>query len=223
MVIKNRKIASQLKHGAVGTASDFFHLINSSNYFKIDLTRHWDDTAITELYFHYNCIAKLGDYLRTQNSTELMEAEGSLPEIGGFLLGRYYKDPDSINFKVTVEEFIPVSPEVHDAYKLEFSTLSLANELGNAQDKFPELMLIAWFHTHPGHGLFLSSPDLAIHEGFFREKYQFAMEIDTLTNNLDTAFFTRTRFGKTNNSSNLKADAKWFDWILIEGASRMGQ
>jgi hypothetical protein len=88
-------------------------------------------------------------------------------------------------------------------------------ELADVQDNFPNLETIGWFHTHPGHGLFLSQPDLRIHEGFFRQPFQVAMEIDTLSPNLDTAFFTRSQSGAINNT-NLRIADGWFRWYDIQ-------
>ncbi|MCB0630861.1 MAG: hypothetical protein KDD15_14040, partial [Lewinella sp.] len=56
-------------------------------------------------------------------------------------------------------------------------------------------------------------PDLRIHDSFFREHYQFAMEIDSLTNGLDTGFFTRMSDGKVNNRRNLIPGTPWYSWI----------
>ena len=221
LVIKKHKIAAEQKIGVIEQATDFHNHLDTGDYFKFDLTGLWHDTAISELHFRYKSVVDLSNFLRSQNIKELKEKEGTIPEIGGFLLGKFFQDPDNQQFKVAVEEFVPVSPKMHNVYKLEFSTSGIAHELGEAQDQFPELALVAWFHTHPGHGLFLSSPDLTIHEGFFKEKYQFAMEIDSLTDNLDTGFFTRTMAGKTNNRQNLKPSARWFDWVEIEEAPKM--
>lgn len=87
------------------------------------------------------------------------------------------------------------------------------------QDLFPELVVVGWFHTHPGHGLFLSPPDLNIQK-HFREPYQFAMEIDSLTENLDTGFFTRRSNGDMNNTEHLRPGARWFAWTEIEKFTR---
>ena len=67
---------------------------------------------------------------------------------------------------------------------------------------------------------FLSKPDLTIHEGFFQEPYQFAMEIDSLTENLDTAFFTRDKNGNINNQDRLLPGVQWFSWTDIEKFTR---
>ncbi|MEY4905180.1 MAG: hypothetical protein RLZZ292_2995, partial [Bacteroidota bacterium] len=46
------------------------------------------------------------------------------------------------------------------------------------------------------------------------EKYQVAMEIDSLSDNLDTGFFTNTKRGKVNNC--LRERRNWFSWTHIE-------
>ena len=47
----------------------------------------------------------------------------------------------------------------------------------------PAMDVIGWFHTHPGHGLFLSNSDLSVQK-HFSQPYQIAMEIDSLTERL---------------------------------------
>ncbi len=199
---------------------EFLQHVGAGGWFKADLTRHWSDTAIPALHFSPQSIRSLSGFLRSQNIHEIVEKEGTVPEIGGFLLGKYWHDEANGQYHVAAEEFVPVSPKMHNVYKLEFSTGSIARELGDAKETFPELTLVAWFHTHPGHGLFLSSPDLAIHEGFFKEPFQFAMETDSLTENLETGFFTRTRSGKVNNKADLKPASRWLDWTEIEKYAR---
>lgn len=128
-------------------------------------------------------------------------------------MGKPYKLKGKNTYKVLIEQFVPINPEYHDVYRFEFSKESIAKDLGNIQDNYPELMLVGWFHTHPGHGLFLSKPDLRIHDSFFKEPYQLAMEIDTLTPQFEAAFFTRMNNGKVNNRKDLKKQAKWFSWL----------
>jgi proteasome lid subunit RPN8/RPN11 len=198
----------------------FEEILSSGIYHKLELTQNWTDTALAELYMSKKSIQALDLFLRKQRNQHINEQEGSIPEIGGFLLGKYSFSEKTKRFKVALEEFVPIVPEEHDTYQLQFSTESLVNELGEAQDQYPELALVGWFHTHPGHGLFLSKPDMAIHDGFFRERYQFAMEIDTLTENLNTGFFTRTTSGGANNLDTVLPGSKWFEWTEIEKTTR---
>jgi proteasome lid subunit RPN8/RPN11 len=220
LVIKSHKKMSVQGNKSIPTEADFALLLNTGHYFQFSLNRLWQDTVLSDLYFSKNSILNLDAFLRTQYVHELSEKEGSIPEIGGFLLGKHYRSEEEGRYRVLVEEFVPVMPHSNNVYKLEFSTSGIVQELGMAQEKFPDLTLVAWFHTHPGHGLFLSSPDLTIHEGFFKEEYQFAMEIDSLKENLDTGFFTRQKNGSMNNAANLDAQAAWFSWRTVEQAAR---
>jgi len=111
--------------------------------------------------------------------------------------------------------------EEYDVYKLEFS-IEAWKTLADVQDMYSKMETIAWFHTHPGHGLFLSQADLNIHQGFFKKRYQLAIEIDTLKEGLDIAFFTRTLTGDVNNDHDLREDASWKKWNEIKLAGADG-
>jgi hypothetical protein len=54
---------------------------------------------------------------------------------------------------------------------------------------------------------------LAIQRGFFNEKFQFAMEIDSLTPDLDLAFFTYQHNGQINNT---REPMNSFSWRKLE-------
>ncbi len=191
-------------------------ILTNTRYVPLHLESHWDDTSISEVYLNEKCISDLHKFLKEENlDVVIEEQEGMIPEVGGFLMGNYAYFEKEKQYKVTVDEFVPFVPEYHDVYKIEIGTATLARELGDAQDRFPNKTLIGWFHTHPGHGLFLSSSDISVHK-HFPQKFQLAMEIDSLTQNLDTAFFTRNKTGKINNSNNLIPNSRWFSWKEIE-------
>lgn len=185
------------------------------DYCRLPLTTLWADTAITDVMLHRKCIGELDAFIRELNINPWKEDnQEAIPEIGGFLLGFHQPHPETGRYRVYIEEFVPITPEEHGVYKIEFGVMAWA-ELADVQDNFPNLETIGWFHTHPGHGLFLSQPDLRIHEGFFRQPFQVAMEIDTLSPNLDTAFFTRSQSGAINNTHLRVADG-WFRWYDIQ-------
>ncbi len=210
IVIKSRKqrMAEISEHA-------FLEHIETNNYVELGIDRLWTDSIISHIYLSEGCIIALDKMLKEENvNRRSVEMDGLIPEIGGFLLGKYMFSAASNQYQITLEQFVPITAEKQDAYQIEFSTDSIVRELGGAQHKFPDLTLMGWFHTHPGHGLFLSKPDLNIHEGFFHEKYQVAMEIDSLSDNLDTGFFTNTKRGKVNNC--LRERRNWFSWTHIE-------
>jgi proteasome lid subunit RPN8/RPN11 len=53
------------------------------------------------------------------------------------------------------------------------------NEIQNEMDqRYPDLRIVGWYHTHPGFGVFLSGMDLFIHENFFNAAEQLAFVYD---------------------------------------------
>lgn len=189
-------------------------VFNESNYCSINLNRTWADTAVTDVLLSRNSISAIDEFIRKENREGIDEDVNQVPEVGGFLLGNYEQD-DQGQFKIFLEKFVPITPEQNDVYKVEFGVEAWV-ELDNVKDQNPDYMLLGWFHTHPGHSLFLSQPDLKIHEGFFKHNFQVAMEIDTLTENLDTGFFVRTKDGVINNTRDLTEGEEWDSWIEIE-------
>jgi len=189
-------------------------VFDKSNYCSIDLTRTWSDTAITNILFSRTSISAIDEFIRKENREGIDEDVNQVPEVGGFLLGNYEQDNNGL-YTIFLEKFVPITPEKNDVYKVEFGVEAWV-ELDNVKDQNPDYMLLGWFHTHPGHSLFLSQPDLKIHEGFFKHNFQIAMEIDTLTENLDTGFFVRTKDGVINNTRDLIEGEEWDSWIEIE-------
>ncbi len=184
-----------------------------TSVFAFEPPFHWEDSIIERIYFSKKSILSLDKFLVSQNLKPLAESDDMIPEIGGILMGRPNLVTKNGKYQIIIEEFVPINPEFHNVYKLEFSTQSLVKDLGDIQDLYPAYTAVGWFHTHPGHGLFLSKPDLIIQDQFFSEPYQFAMEIDSLTEKLDTAFFTRTMDGTINNTSQKIENTSWFSWL----------
>ena len=209
------KITKREEKGGRLTGDEFRKVLSDGKYAFLDLNELWPDSAIKELYVSKECIKDLGSFLKEENLDKVVtEMEGAIPEVGGFLMG-YHQLNESGHIRVTMDEFVPFIPEYHDVFKIEIGTATLVQELGDAQDTHPDKDVIGWFHTHPGHGLFLSNSDLSV-QRHFPQKYQIAMEIDSLTDTLDTAFFTRKIDGTINNVEHRKKGASWFSWKKIE-------
>ncbi len=188
---------------------------NTDDYHRVLLEQIWHDTAISEICFSKECIFAIDDFIRKENRQGIDEDNNAVPEVGGFLLGNHAFAEEDGQYKIFLEKFVPITPEENDVYKVEFGVEAWM-ELDNVKDQYPDYMLLGWFHTHPGHSLFLSQPDLKIHEGFFKQNFQVAMEIDTLSENLDTGFFVRTKDGQINNTRDMKEGEDWYSWMDIE-------
>lgn len=185
-------------------------------FLKLDLNDLWSDSSVGNVFLAVDFISDISSFLRGYHAPMDSEMAGNKPEIGGMIMGTCAYDDRIRQFMVAAEKFIPIQSNNLSPYSLEFSVDSLATELGYIQDLHPDLRLVGWFHTHPGHGLFLSKQDLQLHEGHFRDAYQFAMEIDSMTPGLDTAFFTRKGDNRLNNKDRLRPGRQWFSWKKID-------
>lgn len=207
--IRKRHIPESLK----GVSNDFFdQLISTNSFLNFSMSELWQDSVLSDVYMNIECCKHLDEYLKKENLEQIQFESNMIPEIGGILLGRFNEVKPS-DFRITLEEFIAIESVNPNLYTLEFCTDSLVKELGDLADTYPALSVVGWFHTHPGHGLFLSIPDLTIQMGFFKESYQIAMEIDSLSKELDTGFFTQKTNGVMNNS--IEKMPSWYSWKSI--------
>lgn len=199
----------------------FPDIVATKDDYAFELEAIWPDTAVKQVHLDKECAKELHAFIYEGNLL-LRESGRDVPEIGGFLLGMK-KEVGEGQYEVFLKKFVSVEPESHGVYRIEFGSKAWAklDELKESKD-FESMEIMAWFHTHPGHGLFLSQPDLNIHEGFFREPYQLAMEIDTLTDRLDMTFFSRTREGVINNSNRRKKEVAWFSWYDLIKKHKLG-
>ena len=77
-------------------------------------------------------------------------------EGGGFLLGK----STSINFEIS--EFIAARFVIATKSSLQFTAQTWNDYDDQKTEKFPDLELLGWAHTHPGLGVFLSNRDKTV-------------------------------------------------------------
>jgi len=181
---------------------------SQSGYHQIRLSEFWSASKVNSVYLANEAVSEIDSFIKTENRKS-MEKEVDVPEVGGFLLGQIRKKTNE--YDVTVDKFVPITTSEQNVYTVEFASNAWV-ELAELQEDHPEMELIGWFHTHPGHGLFLSRPDLKIQHGFFSKDHQIAMEIDPLTEHLDTAFFSWKNKGEMNNKEDKSMELGWFKW-----------
>jgi len=115
-------------------------------------------------------------HLRTVEQILAGLPEGQRVEAGGLLVGRPYQDRGEDYLAILGA----VPAELAEGRRL---CLTFTHEAWDAmlRDKdayFPNERIIGWYHTHPGLGVFLSGPDLFIHQHFFPDPIQVALVID---------------------------------------------
>lgn len=101
-------------------------------------------------------------------------------EVGGILLGGYYHcdrtDTSFIEISGCIEAKHTEGSGAHVTF-----THETWNEINREKDeKYPELYIVGWYHTHPSFGIFLSGHDRFIQTQYFNEEWQVAYVVDPI-------------------------------------------
>jgi cell division protein FtsL len=110
-------------------------------------------------------------------------------ELGGVLLGEVYLDDENSKF-ILLNEFVIALYTEASITRLTFTHSSWEYINNKIDNEYPGKKILGWFHSHPGHTVFLSSYDKFIHENFFTADYNVAYVFDPI-NNDDGFFFTK--------------------------------
>jgi len=88
---------------------------------------------------------------------------GSHREVCGILLGQVFRAPDWCpdrqRYHITVERALPDQRGVSRAAFCQFTHESWAALAKEAEENFPQLRIVGWYHSHPDYGAFFSPTD----------------------------------------------------------------
>ncbi|MEM7370987.1 MAG: hypothetical protein AAF587_20400 [Bacteroidota bacterium] len=195
------KISPRSPH-ASSSAEELSTLVARGQFHEEDLQTYFQDSQVRRVFIDHHCAKDIYRWAEQSLSEEVV------PEVGGFLLGRFCEYAPHL-YDITIEIFI-------QAREVDFSSPILLDfgsqvmlEMDQIKDTHPQLVNVGWFHTHPGHTPFLSEQDLSSHEGFFQKPFQVAIVLDSLTRNFDTGIFSRKSTGQVNNKEDRTT---WISW-----------
>jgi proteasome lid subunit RPN8/RPN11 len=97
-------------------------------------------------------------------------------EVCGVLVGNVYHD--AMGPFVFVEACIRGNFSTGRAAQVTFTAKTWAHIQDVMDKSYPEMRILGWYHTHPGHGIFLSDMDLFIHKNFFSLPWHLAFVFD---------------------------------------------
>jgi proteasome lid subunit RPN8/RPN11 len=117
------------------------------------------------IFVYESILERILDYSETDGTREL----------GGFLLGGYYRDETPY---VEVRHFLEAVDTRSAATAVTFSHDTWAAAGRKVEAHFTGERVVGWHHTHPRLRVFLSGYDLFIHRHFFAEPWQIAMVVD---------------------------------------------
>lgn len=116
---------------------------------------HQDDECGFQLLIRRVILDEIESYLESDTSTEL----------GGVLIGECITGKGGITVKI--EDIIIARHTESALTKLTFTHETWIDINDKLERNFEGKKITGWFHSHPGHGVFMSGYDKFIHENFF--------------------------------------------------------
>ena len=101
-------------------------------------------------------------------------------EVAGVLVGRQpEKQPDG-RYLVHVIDSIVAKHTVMQGASVTYTPESWRHMTDTLWERYPDesAVIVGWYHTHPGFGIFLSGMDLFIHQNFFTQIWHVAYVLD---------------------------------------------
>lgn len=101
-------------------------------------------------------------------------------EVAGVLVGPHpEKQPDG-RYVVHITDYIVAKHTRMQGASVTYTPESWRYVSDVMMARYPEeeAVIVGWYHTHPGFGIFLSNMDLFIHHNFFTQKWHLALVLD---------------------------------------------
>ncbi len=101
-------------------------------------------------------------------------------EVAGVLIGPQPEEkPDGRYIVHVADTIIARHTRMHGA-SVTYTPESWRYISDKLAEKYPDdsAVIVGWYHTHPGFGIFLSGMDLFIHQNFFTQKWHIALVLD---------------------------------------------
>ena len=97
-------------------------------------------------------------------------------EVCGVIVGNVYRD--AMGPFVFVEASIRGNFSAGKNAQVTFTAATWSHIQDVMDRQYSDLRILGWYHTHPGHGIFLSDMDLFIHKNFFSLPWHLAFVFD---------------------------------------------
>lgn len=129
-----------------------------------------------KIYIRRNTLTAIDEYMASDLNMEL----------GGVLVGCLCESSSRERF-LLVKNFIHAKHTTASVSRLTFTHDTWEGIDKELEKKFPDEIILGWYHSHPGHTVFLSGHDMFIQENFFNLDFMVAYVYDPSIN--DRGFF----------------------------------
>jgi proteasome lid subunit RPN8/RPN11 len=118
--------------------------------------------------------------LKPGDAIERHALQDTSVELGGILLGQECIDDETGEPFVWITQSLEAQHYENTQASFTYTHESWAEITRERDEKFPDLDIVGWYHTHPSFGVFLSGYDLFIQQHFFGQPLQVAYVVDPI-------------------------------------------
>ncbi len=101
-------------------------------------------------------------------------------EQGGVLVGQPFYDTEVGRHFVVILAAIPAHETQSSSVHLQFTPQTWEYISGLIEENYPDQVIVGWYHSHPGLGVFMSATDRATQTAFFNHPWSLAVVVDPL-------------------------------------------
>lgn len=123
---------------------------------------------LVQVVFHRSALDALQEHGRSRTDVEVC----------GVLVGGCYRDERGPY--IYVETVIRGKYAENQLAQVTFTARTWSHIQSELEQHHAGKLILGWYHTHPGFGIFLSAMDLFIHENFFNSSEQLALVYDPI-------------------------------------------
>lgn len=169
-----------------------------------------DQSKDIKTFYQKVCTHEMNVFMHEMAEEHLKEhlTIDSYTETGGVLVGQAYFCQKTNSYYTEIVGSIPAINTVGNRVHFEFTPESWKEIYKIRERDFPENIIVGWYHSHPGHGIFLSGTDLTTQRSCYNQIWQIAVVYDPI--NRQIGFF----YG---------ADGKKIEPIYLENSSQQLQ
>ena len=99
-------------------------------------------------------------------------------EHGGVLVGQPHYDAEVGRHFVVIQAAIPAYEAQSSSVHLQFTPQTWEYISGLIEENYPDQVIVGWYHSHPGLGVFMSATDRATQAAFFNHPWSLAVVVD---------------------------------------------
>lgn len=125
------------------------------------------DNEHIKIYIERNALAGIEEHLSSDKNNEL----------GGVLTGYNCKLHSGESF-IIIKNYIKAGFTNSSVSRLTFTHQTWEQINNELESKFPDEIILGWYHSHPGHSVFLSDYDIFIQKNFFNLEFMVAYVFD---------------------------------------------